>query len=709
MRIKLKWFIPSLISTLLLLSTPATVVLANAPSSNSEINVALFMKTNRFQATSNSGAVTISASGGMVLHHPTSASWLQTEDQRPIRASIDGFRILVTATANRAKADAIYSTLLATGQPIAIVSHPVKGNPTYRIYVGPFGDLAQADAIRSSLNGNANLLASLEGNTMKLMGPIYANYGNFPSEDVAIQAAIPMWDAGLYVIPAWRIDETGIGTYTLLSAEALNEAELKQWITEWLSAQPSWQWTPLSSATQFALLRTEHAGESALSDGIRRIDIGGAEMKLTFVPRQSNATLKIVEKSNRTYRGAIDILSYNGALAAINRVEMESYVASVVGSELDSSWPSEVLKAQAVAARTYALKQGRKYGIAQVVDTTLDQAYRGTQREFPETVAAAQATAGERLKRADGSLFDTFYHSNAGNLTADPLEVWNVAIPGISSKPSPDNLAERGKLKWFRIVAPDLSIGYVRSDLIQLYGETAATGFKKGVIVGDNVNVRAAPFINNETNRAIFQLRSGQEVIVIGEDIESTAYHWIRGPFSADRLLLIMKASGVGQNELSTIQSLSEVQVMARGAMSGRVTGLSVNGRTIPVSRGEQYRTLFDLPSSRFEVEEMSKLQILGSKGRTNEVQAIATHRPTVSVLSAGGKQQTISSDAFLIQDGDEMTRVATRNTNFRFHGFGFGHGLGMSQWGAYGLAELGYDYRQILQYYYQDATLVKE
>ena len=709
MRYKLKWLMALLIITFLLGSTSVSAVLASTPGSNSLIHVALFLKTNRFQASPVTGAVTLSAPGGLVVQHSTSTSWLQTDDQRPIRASIDGFRILVSVTASRAKADLIYKILLATGQPVSIVSHPLKGVPSYRIYVGPVAEITQADAIRSSLNGNANLLTQLDGIAMKLTGPFYATYGNFPSEDAAINAAIPMWDAGLYVIPAWRVDETGSGTYTLLSAEALNEAALQQWVADGLSAQPSWQWAPLPSAVQYAMLRTDHAGESALSDGIRRIDIGGAEMKLTFVARQSNSVLKIVEKSNRTYRGAIDILSFNGALAAINRLEMESYVASVVGSELESSWPAEVLKAQAVAARTYALKQGWKYGIAQVVDTTLDQAYRGTQREFPETIAAAQATAGERLKRADGSLFDTFYHSNAGNLTADPLEVWNVAIPGIFSKPSPDNLAERGKLKWLRIVAPDLSTGYVRSDLLQLTGETTATGLKKGVIVGENVNVRAAPFINNETNRAIFQLKAGQGVIIIGEDIESTAYQWIRGPFSADRLLLMMKASGVGQNELSTIQMLSDLQVIARGAMSGRVTGLSVNGRTIPVSRGEQYRTLFDLPSSRFEVEEMSKLHILGSQGRSNAVQAIATHLPTISVLSAGGKQQSISSDAFLIQDGDDMVRVATRNTNFRFHGFGFGHGLGMSQWGAYGLAELGYDYRQILQYYYQDASLVKE
>ncbi len=64
-------------------------------------------------------------------------------------------------------------------------------------------------------------------------------------------------------------------------------------------------------------------------------------------------------------------------LALVNEVPMEQYLYGVVGSELSSGWPTEALKAQAVAARTFAIKQGNKYEIAQVTDTTLDQAYYG--------------------------------------------------------------------------------------------------------------------------------------------------------------------------------------------------------------------------------------------------------------------------------------------------------------------------------------------
>ncbi|MNE43244.1 Amidase enhancer precursor [compost metagenome] len=54
-------------------------------------------------------------------------------------------------------------------------------------------------------------------------------------------------------------------------------------------------------------------------------------------------------------------------------------------------------------------------------------------------------------------------------------------------------------------------------------------------------------------------------------------------------------------------------------------------------------------------------------------------------------------------------SRVVEQSTGFMFVGRGNGHGLGLSQWGAKGMADAGYDYRQILQHYYQNVTIVKE
>lgn len=94
---------------------------------------------------------------------------------------------------------------------------------------------------------------------------------------------------------------------------------------------------------------------------------------------------------------------------------------------MPSSWGAEALKAQAVAARSYALFQGNKFQVANVVDTTLSQAYYGTSYEYPSIIQAVDATAGEVLL-SNGRLVEAVFSSNSGGMSADPLEVWGMPI-----------------------------------------------------------------------------------------------------------------------------------------------------------------------------------------------------------------------------------------------------------------------------------------
>ncbi|MMZ69100.1 Amidase enhancer precursor [compost metagenome] len=54
----------------------------------------------------------------------------------------------------------------------------------------------------------------------------------------------------------------------------------------------------------------------------------------------------------------------------------------------------------------------------------------------------------------------------------------------------------------------------------------------------------------------------------------------------------------------------------------------------------------------------------------------------------------------------DQKARVVDKSNRFVFVGRGYGHGIGMSQWGAKGMADAGFDYVQILQHYYQNVTI---
>ena len=78
-------------------------------------------------------------------------------------------------------------------------------------------------------------------------------------------------------------------------------------------------------------------------------------------------------------------------------------------------------------------------------------------------------------------------------------------------------------------------------------------------------------------------------------------------------------------------------------------------------------------------------------------------------MLGGDGQPKDLDDPNLFILNGEGTVRAATKDPTFRFVGNGNGHGVGLSQYGARGLAELGYDYKYILQYYYKDIKIVKE
>ena len=84
----------------------------------------------------------------------------------------------------------------------------------------------------------------------------------------------------------------------------------------------------------------------------------------------------------RRYRGDLKLLVRDGRILAINQLGIETYLPSVVGSEMPSKWPLAALQAQAVAARTYALRQ-RGSGDFDVRATVSSQVYKGIESETP--------------------------------------------------------------------------------------------------------------------------------------------------------------------------------------------------------------------------------------------------------------------------------------------------------------------------------------
>jgi SpoIID/LytB domain protein len=124
-----------------------------------------------------------------------------------------------------------------------------------------------------------------------------------------------------------------------------------------------------------------------------------------------------------------------GKLRAINFVGLEQYLYGVVPSEMPYTWAPEALKAQAVAARSYALATKRS-GAFDVYKDTRSQVYLGLDHEKPSSNAAVDATAGKVLLY-DGAIAKTFFFSTSGGRTASSEDVWGTAVPYLVSVPDP--------------------------------------------------------------------------------------------------------------------------------------------------------------------------------------------------------------------------------------------------------------------------------
>jgi stage II sporulation protein D len=135
------------------------------------------------------------------------------------------------------------------------------------------------------------------------------------------------------------------------------------------------------------------------------------------------------------YRGNLKIYNHGGSLDVVNVVGLQGYLYSVVPREMPSSWPSEALKAQAVAARGYAVRAAGP-GWYDIYDDTRDQVYGGldySTGEDPGSTAAVKATAGEVLKHG-GGVISAYFSSSNGGRTAASVDTWGGSLSYLISK-----------------------------------------------------------------------------------------------------------------------------------------------------------------------------------------------------------------------------------------------------------------------------------
>ncbi len=154
-----------------------------------------------------------------------------------------------------------------------------------------------------------------------------------------------------------------------------------------------------------------------------------------------------VNAKRKWYRGFLMIQNRNNKLTVINNVDLEDYIRGVVPAEMPSGWELEALKAQAIAARSYALANlGKRASLGfDLKDTPEDQAYGGASAETGRTNTAVEQTE-KIVLTYNYKVVSAYYSASAGGQTISAKDVWGADVPYIrSAVPSYDgNVKKNG-------------------------------------------------------------------------------------------------------------------------------------------------------------------------------------------------------------------------------------------------------------------------
>ena len=210
--------------------------------------------------------------------------------------------------------------------------------------------------------------------------------------------------------------------------------------------------------------RVQEAGNTTVRIRRGRIKVLGISgtfgSPATFTPGAAPMRL-----GSNEYAGTLVVSIRGGRLRVVNRVRMEGYIRGVVPRESPASWPKHALRAQAVAARSYALF-GLAHGLGSACGgafcpDTRHQVYGGLPGH-PRTDDAVAATAREVVVDGAGNVAQTFFHSSSGGRTADSRDIWGGNVSYLKSVRDRADLIPANPNRLWRVFRTP---GQLRSEL----------------------------------------------------------------------------------------------------------------------------------------------------------------------------------------------------------------------------------------------------
>ena len=450
-----------------------------------------------------------------------------------------------------------------------------------------------------------------------------------------------------------------------------------------------------------------------------------------------------LQLGERRYRGQLQILPSDAGLRVINHLPLELYLPSVVGSEMPASWPQAALRAQAVAARTYVLRQRKPRALFDVTATTASQVYRGVEAETASTREAVAATRAQVLL-FDGNLLEAVFHSSSGGAsTENSGEIWNQQLPYLVSVPDLDDLSP--VQNWQQTLAPELlrkAFGEIGGALrIEVLTTSASGRIRQARVTGPSGTL----LLSGTQLRSRLGLRS---TLVRFENLTlDPVTNQPLDPAAQLTWTMLPSSPKLAPNHMSSGSTIPGNTALGNAALSNTalsnttlgksalnktmpgnmITGIN-NGTAVPLAGGSiantsgkiNYRSIASGSTTAGSpvsgaISPASKTALAISPLTASSSAAIAAagnaSQSGIAVGSYVPGMPTSASLASLLPPPPLLPAIEPEPLQLRpptllAIGRGFGHGVGMSQWGAYGLARRGEDYQRILLHYYRGSEL---
>ena len=422
------------------------------------------------------------------------------------------------------------------------------------------------------------------------------------------------------------------------------------------------------------------------------------------------------------YRRASD-----GNITVINYVGLEDYVKGVLPYEIDPDWPAEAQKAQAVCARSFALGTSKHNEYYELCNTTNCQVYLGANRATEASDAAVDATQGEYLTY-NGEPVIGYFFSSDGGATEDAVNVWGGDYPYLQGKEDP---YETYDSSW----SVTLTAEEIRQKLV-------SAGYSIGTVA--NVEVTRRTDTDN-VNEVTVTDTTGKQVVIRRDDCRTV--------FGLDSIRYTIAPNASASTAATLPQSTSvkiqpSTHVVTVDGERVDPQGYNINGYNFYKLRDiayilngtdSQFNVTWDGANNRIVLTDDAAYQEVGGEMTSSASTAIKYVSESDSTIVLDGKTLSLTgyringNNYYKIRDvgsalgfsvdfdpETEIVLIGTANAgqddtqddpkdetpitnaaSYTFNGSGWGHSVGMSQWGAYGMAQQGFGYEDILKFYF--------